>query len=95
MRLVPAPKDSQGLPLSMADVPSEEWTSAGLMVPAPGYATGAYLSEGASPTKEECLLYQQLVERPPVLVRDVLEMASEGKPRRMPTDKTKLHYIRR
>ena len=79
----------------MADVPAEEWASAGLNVPAPGYSTGVYLSGGAVPTKEECLLYQQLVERPAVLVRDALEMASENKMRRMPTDKTKLHYIRR
>lgn len=79
----------------MADVPAEEWSRAGLTVPAPGYSTGAYLSERTHPTKEECSLYQQLAERPPVRVRNALELASDGKARRMPTDKTKLHWIRR
>lgn len=95
VRIVPAPKNTQGLPLSMADVPSEEWASSGLQVPAPDYSTGVYLSQQAYPTAQECMIYQALVQRAAIKVRDALDMASDGKQRRMPTDKTKLHWIRR
>lgn len=63
VRLLRPPTDSNGNPLSTADVPRDEWLNIGLDVPAPSYTDGVYLSEACRPSDLECALLKQLTAR--------------------------------
>ncbi len=74
VRILPAALSSEGEPLSITDIPAGVAVPQHIDVPAPPYALGQYVSTSCVPSKEEALLYTQLLDRKPLKVRDCLPL---------------------
>eukprot|EP00049_Salpingoeca_infusionum_P009544 m.161650 g.161650 ORF g.161650 m.161650 type:complete len:1389 (+) comp14364_c1_seq7:213-4379(+) len=60
IRILPSIKNDDGQSLSISDVPAEQWSTSGLIVPAPAYDTGTYISHFARPTSRDVAVFNNI-----------------------------------
>ena len=85
IRVVRAASEN-GRPLSVAEVPSSEWISSGLIQPMPDYHDGVYVSTATVPTGSELDLYASRLRRESRFVTVLDTLGAVGLDDRMDDD---------
>nr|XP_005997279.2 PREDICTED: uncharacterized protein LOC102355750 [Latimeria chalumnae] len=94
VRVVKAPKDKNHQTLERNKVPQTDWEKLGLFQPRPDYSDGIYYSETAQPTSGENCLYNAMVNRSVVLVREIVPLLAGDRAQELRTDEGISNWIR-